>query len=268
MTHRCFSRNAASSRAIPISKLIDAVANNPAAFEFWGENQAGMQAMLEMAPHDKMLAEEAWSFCTQLALTGAKRFAATGAHKQMVNRSIENHGHITVIATTNKRGLDNFFSQRANKHAQPEFQVLAYRMLEQYLGVAAEIIEPGQWYIPFGDEEEFKSGFWPIEKQVAAATGRIARVSYLNHDGTKATFEDDLKLHDRLMSSGHWSPFEHCAMAVDSKTEIASNRPSNLGAGWLQYRKMFKDQPEPRELDLHKMLENRPAWVKLERDLA
>ena len=44
MTHRLFSRNAMSSRAVPVSKMIEQVRNSPATPIHWGKNQAGMQA--------------------------------------------------------------------------------------------------------------------------------------------------------------------------------------------------------------------------------
>ena len=48
MTHRVFSRNSASSRAIPVSKVIELVESNPAMPVHWGKNQAGMQAKEEL----------------------------------------------------------------------------------------------------------------------------------------------------------------------------------------------------------------------------
>jgi thymidylate synthase ThyX len=50
MTHRVFSRNAASSRAIPIEKMIEQVKINPAMPVWWGKNQSGMQAKEELNP--------------------------------------------------------------------------------------------------------------------------------------------------------------------------------------------------------------------------
>ena len=47
MTHRMFSRNAASSRAIPIEKMLEQVQENPAMPIHWGKNQPGMQAREE-----------------------------------------------------------------------------------------------------------------------------------------------------------------------------------------------------------------------------
>ncbi len=57
MTHRVFSRNAASSRAIPIKKMIEAVREEPAMPIWWGRNQSGMAAREEIAPEARALAE-------------------------------------------------------------------------------------------------------------------------------------------------------------------------------------------------------------------
>jgi thymidylate synthase ThyX len=43
-THRVFSRNSASSRAVPIEKMIERVRANPVVPIHWGKNQPGMQA--------------------------------------------------------------------------------------------------------------------------------------------------------------------------------------------------------------------------------
>lgn len=45
------------------------------------------------------------------------------------------------------------------------------------------------------------------------ASARCARVSYLSFDGT-SSYEKDIELHNRLLDSGHMSPFEHCARAM------------------------------------------------------
>jgi hypothetical protein len=62
------------------------------------------------------------------------------------------------------------------------------------------------------------------------ACARCARVSYLTHDG-KREVSADLDLADKLQASGHMSPFEHAAKAVE-----ADHRSGNF-RGWMQYRK-------------------------------
>ena len=48
MTHRVFSRNASSSRAIPIQRQIDMIKEVTAMPIHWGKNQSGMQAHEEL----------------------------------------------------------------------------------------------------------------------------------------------------------------------------------------------------------------------------
>jgi hypothetical protein len=53
---------------------------------------------------------------------------------------------------------------------------------------------------------------------VKISAGRCARVSYLNHDNVRAP-KDDIALAERLagQNPGHWSPFEHVAMAQNDR---------------------------------------------------
>ena len=133
-THRVFSRNAASSRAIPIEKQIEMVENNPAVPIHWGLKQKGMQAdqendarimhpshILEPTPMT-YTNEEAWLQVRGKVIAWAKQFAEAGYHKQVVNRLLEPFCWTKVIMTTTE--LDNFFKLRNHKDAQPEFQEL------------------------------------------------------------------------------------------------------------------------------------------------
>ena len=58
-THRVFSRNYSSSRAIPISKLIEQVRKDPAMPVYWGKNKAGMQAEQKLSGDDLELTKAA-----------------------------------------------------------------------------------------------------------------------------------------------------------------------------------------------------------------
>ena len=44
LTHRVFSRNTSSNRAIPAKRVRAMVEDNPVRIEFWGANQKGMSA--------------------------------------------------------------------------------------------------------------------------------------------------------------------------------------------------------------------------------
>lgn len=50
------------------------------------------------------------------------------------------------------------------------------------------------------------------------ATARCARISYETlGDNPKIDYEADLRLHDMLLKSGHFSPFEHVARAMSDE---------------------------------------------------
>jgi thymidylate synthase ThyX len=262
MTHRVFSRNAASSRAIPISKVLEAVKQNPAEPEFWGENQKGMQAAVELDNTERThreylgeplltkreLARTIWLQARDVAVAQVERLNKQDVHKQIANRVVEPWSHITVLATATD--YTNFFALRAHKDAQPEFQVLAYTMLLEYVKSTPKKLGWDEWHIPFNDKMPEGTKF---EDKLKIATARAARISYNTFDG-EINAAKDIELHDRLAASGHWSPFEHCAYA--SKEE----RHTGNFNGWVQYRKSFSNE-NPTEVNYATLLANMPEWV-------
>lgn len=229
MTHRMFSRNAASSRAIPTRKMIRMVEEDPAMPVYWGKNKKGMAAKEEIG--EIGIAKSMWLKARDEAVYYAHCLKNLGVHKQIVNRIVEPWKHITVICTATE--WSNFYGLRRHEDAQPEIHRLADLMFE-----GQEKSEPVErlWHIPYIQEDE-QNLTLDIKCKVAAA--RCARVSYLTHTGKKE-IEKDLVLHDRLLTGsghGHWSPFEHVAKAVRNP----QHRSGNF-IGWEQYRKMFKGE--------------------------
>jgi thymidylate synthase ThyX len=244
MTHRAFSRNAASSRAIPIEKVMEQVRTSPAGPIRWGKNGKGMQDHGELEGHAEKYAIETWHACAESARSSAASLNYAGLHKQIVNRVLEPFAWMTTLVTATE--LENFFSLRVHKDAQPEFQHLAYMMLKVYLANNPAKMAWGGWHIPFGDRIEETDNAVKLK----VATARAARTSYLTIDG-KIDVAKDIELHDRLAESGHWSPFEHAAMAQDG-------RHGNY-VGWVPYRKTFPN--ENRKCDLQKLLSDYEATI-------
>lgn len=238
MTHRVFSRNAASSRAIPASKLRERVINDPAVPVSWGANQKGMQATSEV--NDVQQARAWWAEGLDMLIKHHEKGEALGLHKQVVNRYIEPGMQITIILS----GTDfaNFFHLRNHKDAEPNFQALAREMWEQYHDNTPEYMELGEWHLPLVTEDEKKTIQLSDLRKIS--TGRCARVSYLTHDG-KRDIQADIDLHDRLLGGlesgdpGHMSPFEHIAVAVGNRERHANFE------GWRQYRAMFAKENGP-----------------------
>jgi thymidylate synthase ThyX len=207
MTHRMFSRNAASSRAVPINKFIEDVLTDPAMPIHWGANQKGMQADNEVDEQTKIKAMQIWHEAKEDAINHARRMNEIGIHKQVANRLMEPFFHMTTLVTATE--YENFFKLRVHGAAQPEIRELAYRMQEALDNSIPDRKEEGEWHIPFGDK--FMEGL-SIEQKLKVATARAARVSYKTFDG-EINYDKDYNLHDQLLAEGHYSPFEHCAQA-------------------------------------------------------
>lgn len=238
MTHRAFSRNAASSRAIPIDKIIEQVENNPAMPIRWGKNGKGMQDHGSFSETESEICKQKWIQAAKSAVEQAKMLRDAGLHKQLVNRVLEPYMWMTTLCTATE--WENFFALRLHKDAQPEFQYLSYIMLQNYLANDPKKCDWGDWHIPFGDKIDDK---YDSLTKIKVAVARAARTSYLTVGG-EISVEKDVKLHDALASSGHWSPFEHCCTAVQHTV-------GNF-KGWRQYRHTFAE--ENRKCDLKKLL--------------
>lgn len=252
-THRMFSRNSASSRAIPVEKRIKMIEADPFIPEQFGKNQKGMQADEVLADDDSWRAASVWRNARDLACASAEVLAGLGVHKQLANRLLEPFCWNTVVVTATE--WDNFFSLRCHKNAQPEIQKIALMMLELYVAGKPEQLQYGQWHLPFiyeEDEYTFSDqdpAALPRAEIKMASAGRCARVSYLTHDGKRDPAKD-VELAQSLLKNGHMSPFEHIArpMTKDEISDYALMSGLNGGEdhiiplcanfrGWVQMRK-------------------------------
>ena len=112
MTHRMFSRNASSSRAVPIRKMIEAVKNNTfCPFEFQKAHK-GMQGSEYFTGQDKADCIKLWLESAELALQQAEKMKEKGITKQVINRILEPYQYYTMLITGSKEGWDNFFELR------------------------------------------------------------------------------------------------------------------------------------------------------------
>jgi len=260
-THRVFSRNSASSRAIPIEKMLAKVENDPFVPIYWGKNQKGMQAEEEFSEHEGEGLRLQWLRARDHAVFHAKSLLATGVHKQITNRLLEPWLWHTVIVTSTE--WDNFWGLRCNPMAQPEIQFVARMMKKIYDESTPERLDYGDWHLPLVQDDEA----WPtdgityftIDNVVKVCVGRCARVSYLTHDG-KRDPRADIELCERLQKAGHMSPMEHCARPMTSAdaqdivlsqlescgTMMPDVNPRNVFCGnfrgWVQSRKEMPNE--------------------------
>ncbi len=161
------SRNASSSRAIPVRKMIDDVLADPAVPLFWGKNQRGMQGGEECServglgstwwPGEKgnWSREDAWLGAMHDAIRWARRYDEAGYHKQIVNRLIEPFSHITVVFSATE--WSNFFKLRIHADAEPHIRLLAERIREAIDTAPVEFLQPGEWHLSFVGPDDRRS---------------------------------------------------------------------------------------------------------------
>jgi len=237
MTHRMFSRNAASSRAIPFHRMRKAVLSDVACPVEWGSNKPGMQAGASI--RFPKAAKAVWHAAAWVAAGFATVLNLMGLHKQIVNRVLEPFSHITVLVTGSDAAWSNFFWLRDHKDADPTIAALAAVTKKAYLASEPAPLRVGEWHLPYADNHPSRL----MKQQHVISIARCARVSYmLPGQDKQSTFEDDKRLYDRLVGSDpkHASPAEHQAAALPLTAN--PEQGGNLGIGWMQLRKTLSGE--------------------------
>jgi thymidylate synthase ThyX len=268
-THRVFSRNSASSRAIPIAKQLRRVLEEPYVPIEFGSNQPGMQAGPALSGEKEEAAEGEWlrarddavrrvlglvtdpdtaqgdlldtlEQVEQATRNKDRPDAWLNVHKQVANRLLEPFMWHTVIVTATE--WDNFWNLRCHPDAQPEIRLVAETMRDAAAASEPEELTEDEWHLPLVRPED-RDQVGSIEDLIKISAGRCARVSYLTHAG-KRDLDADIELHDRLLESGHMSPLEHPARPL-TEDELAANEWSGNFRGWFPYRKSIAGEANP-----------------------
>lgn len=250
MTHRVLSKNSASSRAIPVKRMIQDVIDHPYIPVKWGKNMPGMQAQeyFEGAEKEELIAQ--WLRDRDAAVEKARWYDFKGAHKQIVNRILEPYAHIKVFCTGTK--WSNFLALRNHPAAEPHIQILAQQIAWELGKEPMQTLEPGQWHLPWVKDEDFKKfGLWRgciHADLLKLSVARSAHTSYQTVDGREMTFDLAIDLADRLLEAKplHASPTEHQVKA-DQRSHGGAwwanpNKEGNLSPGWVQFRKTLANE--------------------------
>lgn len=258
-THRMFSRNSASSRAIPVEKRIEQVRTNPFVPEAFGKNKSGMQASETLAEEQNEMARALWLAASRSAADMAELLARVKVHKQHANRVIENYAwHTCVVSSTE---WANFFALRCHPAAQPEMQIVAHLMRDAMAASTPRPRHVGAWHLPYIDRNEDDSindrdlklayeiakldvGIGgedadALDALVRISTIRCAAVSF-ERQYAERTVENYRERYSQMRSGGHWSPFEHPAKASRLSKQTAEGEDRFIGnfrAPWVQHRK-------------------------------
>lgn len=265
MTHRMFSRNAASARAIPYVKYRDSVEQNLFVPLAWQKAHSGMQGTEYLPQETQNLCNQVWKAAFENAKAGANLLVQDyKATKQLANRLLHPFAYMRLLVTTGvNEGLKNFFELRNHKDAEIHIQALAKEMEQKYVLSQPEPLKEGGWHVPF--KREVGKGLMTLltpeelaavmetsslsdelgHKFVKIATGMAARTSYTLFPEEKDA-DVYIRIHDKMIESVpfHASPFEHCIRAMNkteyqafSKTRMVADFPDDepyavLENGW------------------------------------
>lgn len=210
-THRVFSRNSASSRAIPVVKQLNNIWARPAYPAVWASEKPGMQGGDELTGVDREDAEALFQRCLAYVGNQVELYVETHPldteesvrlHKSLLNRLLEPFMWHKVIVTSTE--WDNFFALRCHPLAQPEMRIAAEMMFEAYHSSIPTPIGYGEWHTPYADERT------PINERLITSVARCAWVSTSSHDGDHS-FDACVRMYNRLAEANpmHASPFEH-----------------------------------------------------------
>jgi hypothetical protein len=269
-THRAFSRNSASSRAIPVVKQLRRVLEEPFIPIEFGANQPGMQAGAPLVGEAHSLAVREWllarddaarrvlalvsnpaqvAACNDLAacldeveveIKSGDHDDWLNVHKQVANRLLEPFMWHTVIVSATD--WDNFWNLRRHPDAQPEIRRVADLMHGAMDASVPMSLGDGDWHLPLVNDAD-RAEVASIESLIRISAGRCARVSYLTHAGLR-DHSADIGLYERLATSGHMSPLEHPARPLTS-AELRGNEWSGNFRGWKQFRKVIPWESNP-----------------------
>ncbi len=261
LRHRAFSFSVQSTRAVPLKEQIRRVREEPCAPLRWGAAQRGMVAENVIDDATIQQARDAWEDAMLDAAAWAERFVELKVHQEVAARLLMPFQWCRMILSATE--WNNFFALRIDPHAQAEIRLLAEAIRDAMAASTPKVLLSGEWHLPLVDDEdrEWCEGLLnKLEKEPGPHTdsvfraarsdvmclisaGRCARVSFLQHDGTRKPARD-LELGKRLVQEGHMSPTEHQAAPLADHNERSGNF-----VGFKQHRKIYEHE------------DNRAAWL-------
>lgn len=240
LTHRDFSRNAASNRAIPTKKILELANFIP---DNWRKNDKGMSPFEVLPEKESAVAIELWKDAMENAHKTAASLAELGVHKEITNRILAPFIYIKGIITSTK--WDNFIALRTHETTQYETRVVANQIKDYFEKNKLESVKTRSMHLPYIEAGE---NFQAITDAYMISAARCARVSYMTHDG-KRDLKEDAFLSIRLLKDAHMSPFEHVALDNSIVTHLVhhkilqrhwNNSNGNFDVGINQFRKLIE----------------------------
>ena len=235
-TMRAISKNSSSSRAIPVSKMLEHTKNINLKPIYFGSKKSGMQAGDELDGNDLINAKLFWEAALFDAVTWATELDELGVAKEVTNRLVEPFQLVKVVCTATDWG--NFFNLRLHPDSDPNICMLAYKMYQVMQESKPIELKVGEWHLPFVNvgwngkgemcyaDEDFN--FIELEQAIKLSAASCASVSYRTEE---MTLEKADKIFDMLIKAEviHASPFEHLATPISKEIEIENSDYLTVG---------------------------------------
>jgi thymidylate synthase ThyX len=233
LTHRVFSKNSSSTRAIPLHKAIEQLEANPAEF-IWTSKQAGMQGKRITDPAHLRAINIRHKQAQEDAIFHAKKQVEDlEVHKQNAGRYLEPFQNIKIVLTSTE--WENWDWLRNDAAAQGEIAELAREIHRARRDAEPMVLQAGEWHVPFvgryrcpeyenlmyfiDDEDQTELD---VEEAKLVSMSVCAQTSYRNSD---YSLEKAHKMYEMLTGSKriHASPFEHQATPIGDDFTIEYN---------------------------------------------
>ena len=248
MTYHMMSLNSASSRAIPVDKLISVIEETPFYPCYFQLQHKGMQGNSYADYSVEQKAFKIWNESLHNQVKIAKELSKD-VTKQLVNRLLEPYQYHCCLMTGSRESFEHLFNQRCpiynvenlkftskkdaiglfpylkdmtdlewlqcnSGQAEIHFMDLAEKMYDALNESEPVVMKGGDWHIPFSDRSEFTPEM-TLKDKIMLSCAISARTSYTTiSDNEVLTLEKAKKIYDKCVEQGHFSVVSHCARCM------------------------------------------------------
>ncbi len=253
-THGAIEKNTSSSRAIPVSKMLDHILEQNLKPIYFGSKKSGMQAGNELTGEGLDFVKCVWGSSLESAVEYAEMLDKAGVAKEVTNRITEPYQLIKAVWSATD--WENFFNLRLEKDADPNICMLAYKMYEALSKSVPVLLKKGEYHLPYVGKYdipvaysdlggyEYETGYnvfyydkerdhtiehcLTLEEAIKYSVASCASVSYR---ATDMTLDKAEKIWNMLVKSEvvHASPLTHVATPISKEIEIENSDYQTIG---------------------------------------
>ena len=250
-THGAIEKNTSSSRAIPVSKMLDHILEQNLKPIYFGSKKSGMQAGNELTGEGLDFVKCVWGSSLESAVEYAEMLDKAGVAKEVTNRITEPYQLIKAVWSATD--WENWFNLRLEKDADPNICMLAYKMYEAMSKSLPVLLKKGEYHLPYcshrnivckdsGEVVDIEHGYLEVppnvrglvfkpmtlEQAIKYSVASCAQVSYRSEGMTLDKAE---KIWNMLVKSEvvHASPLTHVATPISKEIEIENSDYQTIG---------------------------------------